>query len=73
MDFTSQYCPDRRNLEENLWVLSTRLFGLSGRLLKLVGKDHTAFTSTKDECQETRAEIVELKSQLTAHRLAHGC
>lgn len=73
MDLTSQYCPDRRNLEEKVWVLASRLSTLTGRLLSLTGKNHQIFLSAKADCSDTHAEIVGLRQDLKAHRLAHGC
>lgn len=73
MDLTFQYCPDRRILEEKVWVLASRLSTLTGRLLALTGKDHQVFLLAKDDCSHTHAEIFELRRELTAHRFAHGC
>ena len=73
MDLTSQYCPDRRNLEEKAWALASRLFLLNERLLTLIGMDHRAFLSAKAECVETTAEIAQLRNRLAKHRLLHGC
>lgn len=73
MDLTSQYCPDRRNLEERVWVLVSRLSASTGQLLNLIGKNHQVFLSAKADCGQTRDEIIELRRQLDGHRFAHGC
>jgi hypothetical protein len=73
MDLTVQYCPDRRNLEEKVWVLVSRLSALTGRLLGLVGKDHQTFALTQTACTEARADIVVFRQQLDIHRAAHRC
>ena len=73
MDLSATYCPMRRDLEERGWWLTSRLSSLTGRLLDLVGQDHAAFVSMKDECRETRAAITESHRGLAAHRRDHGC
>lgn len=73
MDLTCQYCPDRRNLEERVWVLVSRLSALTGRLLDLVGKNHQVFLSAQADCGHTRDEIIELRRQLQGHRSVHHC
>jgi hypothetical protein len=73
MDLTTQYCPDRRNLEENVWVRVSDLSTLTGRLLKLIGKDHRDFLLTQIACGDAKADIVDFRRQLDTHRLAHRC
>jgi len=73
MDFTSQYCPQRKHLEEWSWNLVSRLAVLTERLMKLVGKNHREFIAAKDECAGVRLEILESYHQILAHRSAHGC
>jgi hypothetical protein len=73
MDLNAQYCPDRRNLEEKVWIRVSRLSSLTGRLLGLIGKDHQTFTLTHTACSDARADIVDFRQQLHIHRLAHGC
>ena len=73
MDLTAQYCPTRRDLEELSWSLTSRLAGLTGRLLRLVGDNHDAFLVVKGECAETRAALVASHQTLSSHRSDHGC
>jgi hypothetical protein len=73
MDLAIRYCPDRRNLEEKVWVLVSRLSALTGRLLGLIGKDHQTFTLTQTACSDARADIVDFRRQLDIHRSVHGC
>jgi len=73
MDFTAQYCPTRKDLEERSWGLVSRLASLSGQLLKLTGAGHQEFMAVKFQCVEVRGEISKAKGQLLDHRSAHGC
>lgn len=73
MDLTTQYCANRRNLEENVWVRVSRLSALTSRLLNLIGKDHRDFILTQIACSDARADIVDLRRRLDTHRLAHHC
>ena len=72
-DPLTQYCPVRRNLEQNGFDLVSRLAILTDRLLRLIGHDRIAFAATRVECKDMRAEVVEAKKKLAAHRLAHRC
>ena len=73
MDFATQYCPDRKSLEENVWVQVSRLSGLTARLLGLIGKNHHIFTLTQTACSDAKANIVDCRRLLSTHRSAHGC
>ena len=73
MDLSVQYCPHRRNLEEKVWFLVSRLSVITSQLFSLVGKDHVAFAATKLDCVRTREEITESSRLLGAHRFQHGC
>jgi hypothetical protein len=73
MDFSTQYCSTRRDLEERGWFLTSRLSSLTSQLLQLIGHDHPAFLLKKTECCDTREEITDSHDRLHAHRVAHGC
>jgi hypothetical protein len=73
MDFASAYCPTRREIEEHGWALSTRLFSLTGKLLKVIGRDHHAFVTLRQECHTTRHAIAQSNQSLRDHRREHGC
>ena len=73
MDLTSEYCPQRKHLEECSWKLISTLSTLTDRLVMLVGKDHTEFMATKVRCVDVKLEILHSRCQLLAHRFAHGC
>lgn len=73
MDFTAQYCPCRRDLEEQVWVQVSHLSALTGQLLGLVGKDHRTFSLKRTACSDARAGIVDFRRKLDTHRSAHGC
>lgn len=72
-DPLTQYCPVRRHLEQNGFDLVGRLAVLTERLLRLIGRDRPAFANMKAECVSVRAEVVDARQKLAAHRLAHGC
>lgn len=73
MDFTLQYCPTRRDLEEHCWSLVNRLCGTTTALMKSIGGNRQLFLSTQSECQHTRQELSDSHHKLAAHRIAHGC
>jgi hypothetical protein len=73
MDWTAAYCARRRDIEENGWALTTRLFSLTAGLLKIIGKDHQAFMALLQECLVTKAAITASNRSLWDHRREHGC
>lgn len=73
MDFASVYCPTRRDIEEHSWALTARLFLLTEQLLKVIGQDHRAFVTVRQECRTTRQTIAESNQRLLDHRRGHGC
>lgn len=73
MDLTSQYCPERRDLEKSSWNLVSKLTALTEQLMMLIGKSHTEFMATKARCEHVKQEILESYDRLLAHRTAHGC
>ena len=73
MDFTSEYCPQRKHLEQCSWKLVDKLCVLTHRLMQLVGKDRTEFMAAKGRCADLRSEILVAHERLLAHRFAHGC
>ena len=73
MKLTSEYCQERKLLEECSWHLVSTLHALTDRLMALVGKDHAEFLITKDKCAHVKLEITESHDRLRAHRSAHGC
>ena len=73
MDLTSEYCPERKHLEKCSWKLVDTLSVLTDRLMKLIGKDHAEFMTTKASCAGLKLEILEYRDRLLAHRAAHGC
>lgn len=72
-DPLTQYCPVRRDLEQNGFDLVGRLAVVTDRLLRLIGHDHQAFADAKAECVKLRGTITHSRDTLKAHRLAHGC
>ena len=73
MDLTAEYCPTRRDLEQRVWNLVTRLSDLTSKLMLLTGKDHQAFISAKGHCDDAKAEVVDSRQKLDVHRSQHGC
>jgi hypothetical protein len=73
VDFTSEYCPERRRLEQRSWNLVSKLSTLTEQLMMLIGKDHTEFIATKAMCVSVRREVLDSRNVLLAHRSAHGC
>jgi hypothetical protein len=73
MALDAGYCSMRRDLEENGWFLASRLSNLTSRLLILIGQDRQAFLEVKNQCAETRAELVQSHRRLQEHRHTHGC
>lgn len=73
MDFTAEYCPVRKRLEERSWFLTSRLAALTARLLSLTGHGHEDFLTVLDYCQTARLEVTESHSSLQEHRQYHGC
>jgi hypothetical protein len=73
VDLAAQYCSTRRNLEERGWALTSRLYALTERLLRAIGKNHEEFASLKQECRVTRADIAQAQHHLYDHRSEHGC
>jgi hypothetical protein len=73
MDLATTYCPNRRDIEEHICVLTSRLVSLSEKLLKAIGKGHLAFLALQDECRTTRHAIAESNQSLRDHRRDHGC
>ena len=73
MDFTLEYCPQRKHLEESNWKMVSTLCILTDRLLMLVGKDHAEFMATKAKCADVKLEILWFCDRLQAHRFLHGC
>ena len=73
MDLAAQYCPIRKNFEEQILILVDRLVWLTSRLKSFVGDDHQAFISARADCDDTKAEIAESRRDLRFHRSEHGC
>ena len=73
MKLTSEYCQERKLLEECSWHLVSTLNALTDRLMTLVGKDHAEFLITKDKCAHVKLELIESHDRLRDHRSAHGC
>ena len=73
MDLVSAYCPTRRNLEEEGWMLVSRLAVESAHLMNLAGVDSKCFAVTKAKCGQLKINLLELRKQLALHRAEHGC
>lgn len=74
MDFVLTYCPTRRSLEENGWILVSRFASASGRLMGLAGGgNRVQFQETKDECADLRQQITASNQALREHRHDHHC
>lgn len=73
MDFISQYCPERKLLEQSTLDLVDLLSASAERLIILVGRNHAQFMATKAGCSELRLQILQSHNRLLVHRAAHGC
>ena len=74
MNPISLHCRVRTLLVRRHWVLSSRLHGLTSRLMFLAGQNRREeFRSARAECQQSKSEIVVSYQQLEAHRAEHGC
>jgi len=73
MDFGSAYCPTRRDIEEHGWALTTLLFSLTTKLVKILGSNQPSFVALRQECRDTRLAITESNQNLRDHRRDHGC
>ena len=73
MDVRSEYCRERRELEQSSWSLVGKLSVLTEQLMMLIGKDHTQFMAAKARCENMKREILESHDRLRTHRAAHGC
>lgn len=73
MDWSANYCPARRTLEERSWNLVNRLSTTTGRLVGSAAMDHKTFNATLAECGEIRALVAKAHRELKAHRTSHGC
>jgi hypothetical protein len=66
-------CPTRKDLEEQSWLLTSKLSILASRLMTSVAADHHAFNVTSRRCGEVRLQLKESRRLLQAHRSQHGC
>jgi len=73
MDVAVKYCLIRSELEDHAFHLTTELFGLIGRLHRLIGTDHQNFVATQVACRKVTRELSESRHRLEAHRTDHGC
>ena len=73
MTLTSEYCREKKHLEQCSWYLVSKLHALTDRLMALVGKDHAEFLITKDKCARVKLDLIESHDRLRAHCSAHGC
>ena len=74
MNAFSQHCRIRTLLVRRHWELSSRLHGLTSRLMFFaVENRQQEFRSARAECRESKVEIAESWQQLQAHRAEHGC
>jgi hypothetical protein len=73
MDWTAQYCPIRRDIEEHCWNLASRLSETTAILVKSIGRDRGLFLTTRSACEHTREELADSQHELAKHRIAHGC
>ena len=73
MDAISAYCDTRRELEEQGWMLVSRLAVESARLMDLAGVDTQAFAVTMAKCGQLKVDLMGLRQQLGIHRAQHGC
>jgi hypothetical protein len=67
------YCRSRRDLEQLLWTLSSRLSAVTERLVSSIGRNHETFLIAQSDCAEIRAEISQLRQRMVEHRSLHGC
>ena len=67
------HCIDRRNLEQQIWTLASRLSAVTERLVNQIGRDHEEFLIAKSDCAEIRAEISRLRRIIQEHRAIHHC
>lgn len=73
MDFISQYCPERKLLEQCTLGLVDMLSVNAEQLMMLIGRNHAQFMATKASCSELRLQILQSHNRLLVHRAAHGC
>lgn len=73
LDTISQYCDTRRELEQQGWMVVSRLAVESARLMDLAGVDSRAFAVTKAKCGQLKVDLMGLRKQLGIHRAQHGC
>lgn len=67
------YCATRRTLEQRYWVVVSRFFSASTRLLDAIGKGRLAFAATRNQCDDLRKRTIDCKKDLLEHRTLHGC
>jgi hypothetical protein len=73
MDVATDYCAIRSELEDNACNLTAKLFELTQRLHRLVGKDHHEFLATRAACVKATNQLSESRNRLEEHRIRHGC
>lgn len=73
MSPVARSCPTRRDLEEQSWMLTSKLSILASKLMTFVAADHHAFNVTSQRCGEVRVQLKESRRRLQAHRSQHGC
>jgi hypothetical protein len=70
----SSTCPVRKALEDRSWLLKSRLYVLTSRLVHIAGHDgHREYLAARTKCERMRAALDETIRKLNDHLLAHRC
>ena len=74
MDFSTEYCPDRKRFEDVAW----NLVGSLNEVVKRIGHfsrfgDHRGWKAAQSEFTELKAHLSEARYRLQTHRNEHGC
>jgi hypothetical protein len=73
-EFDLTYCVTRRDLEENGWILTSKLASASGRLMGFAGSgERLLFLQIKSECSDLYRRITDSNETLRQHRQSHKC
>jgi hypothetical protein len=66
-------CITRTALQERSNDLTSRVSGLTGELISVIGCDYPRFFSIRTERDATAQELSYVNTELAGHRREHGC
>ncbi len=72
MDATT-YCPIRKSIEDQGYLLTEKLFQATERLMATIGFDKARFFARRSDCQDVREKLRSCRLQLREHRQLHSC